>query len=33
VEALRIALPEMAARGYRSVRVSDLLAAAPIGPG
>jgi peptidoglycan/xylan/chitin deacetylase (PgdA/CDA1 family) len=33
VEALRIALPEMGARGYRSVTVSELLAAAPIAPG
>jgi len=31
--ALRIALPEMGARGYRSVTVSELLAAAPIAPG
>jgi hypothetical protein len=33
VEALRIALPEMGARGYRSVTVSELLAAAPVAPG
>ena len=33
VEALRIALPELAARGYRSVTVSELLAAASIAPG
>ena len=33
VEALRIALPEMDARGYRSVTVSELLASAPIAPG
>ena len=33
VEALRIAMPEMSARGYRSAAVSELLAADPIAPG